>query len=228
MKEYTSKSRCVACIQGGATLWSGEDDGSLVIRNGFTGEVSKVIKAGSARDGQTPDILVERIFPVMGHMFIGFNDGSIKVYDSLVVTLVQETTGNKGSPVTHFVQLNNNCIVAASDNGTITLFDDYNEEIAQSESIYFKEIRTRSIGNSITALAASMNDVVAGTAQGEVLEIDTTDLGIYNRFNINDKSGDVGVGALQRANGLLFVATTNGVVQVYKLNDRTKDKLPHL
>eukprot|EP00760_Papus_ankaliazontas_P030676 PhM_4_TR4964/c0_g1_i1/m.56959 len=222
IKEFASKSRCMVVVQGGATLWSGEEDGNIVIRNGFTGEISKVLHMRPASEGDHPEVVPDRMMAFGCHIFVGFSDGQIKVFDSLVVTQMQECNAHLGSSVKHFAQLANGRVVAASEKGGVTLFDELDAAAST-----FPELMTGSVDVGVSSLTACGNDILIGTTKGEILAVDTTDLGAYMRFFVSgEESEDCVVSALVCANGFIFAGAANGEVKVYKLNDRQKDKLP--
>jgi WD40 repeat protein len=218
--EFEAKSKCLAVIQGGATIWSGEDDGSVVIRNGFTGDITKTLHMRPAGESEEESelVTVERLFPLEGHMFMGFSDGSVRVFDSLVVTIVRQSELHK-APVKFFQQLSDGTVVSGSTDGHLVLYDDYREE-AGGTGTYFEVIRECDLESELTAMASLGTDIFVGSGNGVVRAIDAADLGTFMKFEVGDSSD--AITALQRAEGSIVVGTSKGVIKIFKYNERTK------
>eukprot|EP01065_Artemidia_motanka_P042632 TRINITY_DN5759_c0_g1_i1.p1 TRINITY_DN5759_c0_g1~~TRINITY_DN5759_c0_g1_i1.p1 ORF type:complete len:1044 (+),score=353.50 TRINITY_DN5759_c0_g1_i1:154-3132(+) len=88
--EFAGPIRCLEAAQGSSTLWTGSEDGTLTIRNGETGEVVHCLPG-------TGGLHADSLFATDTHMWVGMNDGTLRIYDSLVYILVLVTTYHSDS-----------------------------------------------------------------------------------------------------------------------------------
>ena len=113
--EFSGSIRCLELTQGGATIWTGDNDGTISIRNGMTGEVVHHIPASGG-------LYVDSLFATEKHMWVGMNDGTVRIYDHLVYILVSEATFHKGS-VTCFTSTFDGKVFSASSDASIVKWD---------------------------------------------------------------------------------------------------------
>lgn len=119
--------RCLAVAHGGASLWTGEEDGSISIRNGATGQVAFTIVAPPPTangSGAAPaqhaagDIVCTLYSPEEGtQMWVGTQAGMVRVYDSRIFVRLHESTHpTSAGAVTSFVSsFNGRTFSAAGD-----------------------------------------------------------------------------------------------------------------
>lgn len=100
--------RCLAVAHGGASLWTGENDGSISIRNGATGQIAFTINPAppsknAAASNLPPDCISNLYAPDEGtQMWVGTDSGVVRVYDSRIFVRLHEATHPCG-PVSCFV-----------------------------------------------------------------------------------------------------------------------------
>jgi hypothetical protein len=107
---------------GGASLWTGESDGSIGVRNGVTGALVYQIDAPPQANPALPPAVAETLFAVGSHMWAGFSDGSIRIFDQLVFILAFEAKLHVGA-VTAFAQSFDGKTFSASADGTVAKWD---------------------------------------------------------------------------------------------------------
>ena len=125
MRCVTSFSIQVASVEsthGGASLWTGEADGSIGVRNGVTGALVYQIDAPALQDGCTVPAIAETLFAVDSHMWAGFSDGTIRIFDQQVFILAFEGKLHRGG-VTAFAQSFDGKTFSASKDGTVGKWD---------------------------------------------------------------------------------------------------------
>eukprot|EP00759_Apiculatamorpha_spiralis_P030534 PhF_6_TR32178/c0_g1_i1/m.47763 len=218
---FEAKSKCVAIIQGGATLWSGEDGATVVIRNGFTGEEKYRLRMISSQDedkDEKEEVTVERLFPLENHMFIGLSNGTVKIYDTLVVTIVREDFSHS-APVKFFQQLPTGAVVSVATDGHIVLYEDLRQD-EEGNGVFFPVLREADLEATPTSLSVFENQIFVGLSDGTIRILDSSDLGPVTRLTVSDGSA---ITAVLRAEGVLVAGTDKGAVKIYKINERTKE-----
>ena len=113
--EFSGSIRCLELTQGGATIWTGDNDGTISIRNGMTGEIVHHIPSSGG-------LYVDSLFATETHMWVGMNDGTVRIYDHLVYILVSEATFHKES-VTCFTSTFDGKVFSASSDASIVKWD---------------------------------------------------------------------------------------------------------
>ncbi|KAJ9462425.1 Myosin heavy chain kinase A [Diplonema papillatum] len=115
INEFSGSIRCLEITQGGATLWTGDNDGTISIRNGMTGEIVHHIRA-------TGGLYVDSLFATDTHTWVGMNDGTVRIYDHLVYILVSEAQYHRGS-VSCFTSTFDGKVFSASTDASIVKWD---------------------------------------------------------------------------------------------------------
>ena len=113
--EFSASVRCLELTQGGASVWTGENDGSISIRNGMTGDIVHKIPG-------TDEMYVDTLFATETHMWVGMNDGTVRIYDHLVYILVSEAQFHTDS-VTSFAVTFDGKVFSASADCSIVKWD---------------------------------------------------------------------------------------------------------
>eukprot|EP01062_Namystynia_karyoxenos_P002330 TRINITY_DN10836_c0_g1_i1.p1 TRINITY_DN10836_c0_g1~~TRINITY_DN10836_c0_g1_i1.p1 ORF type:complete len:968 (+),score=396.11 TRINITY_DN10836_c0_g1_i1:101-2905(+) len=90
VQEFSGSIRCLELAQGGATLWTGDNDGTISIRNGATGEIVHHIPSSGG-------LYADALYTTDTHMWVGMSDGTVRIYDHLVYILVSEAKFHSGS-----------------------------------------------------------------------------------------------------------------------------------
>lgn len=116
VSEFSAAVRCLEMTHGGATLWTGEEDGSIGIRNGVTGALVYVI------DKHQEGLYVDTLHCHDSLMWVGLSSGAIRVYDAQVFVLVYEGQVHNKS-VSAFAQTFDGKIFSASVDGTIAKWE---------------------------------------------------------------------------------------------------------
>eukprot|EP01065_Artemidia_motanka_P038235 TRINITY_DN47091_c0_g1_i1.p1 TRINITY_DN47091_c0_g1~~TRINITY_DN47091_c0_g1_i1.p1 ORF type:complete len:931 (+),score=255.22 TRINITY_DN47091_c0_g1_i1:67-2859(+) len=113
--EFSGSIRCLELTQGGATLWTGDNDGTLSIRNGATGEIVHHIPASCG-------LYADSLFATDTHIWVGMNDGTVRIYDHLVYILASEAKFHSGS-VTCFATTFDGKIFSGSTDSNVIKWD---------------------------------------------------------------------------------------------------------
>eukprot|EP00755_Sulcionema_specki_P003620 Sspe_Gene.3759::Locus_1251_Transcript_1_1_Confidence_1.000_Length_2656::g.3759::m.3759 len=210
VKEFDAAGvRAVEVIQGGATVWTAEDDGTIAIRNGFSGEVAHRITPKSA--GQ-----VTRMFATDYTMWVGMNDGSIFCYDHL--TAMENFTSKHDKPhnasVLFFcpIMFNGNVLSGSSDGKIVKWTDVTDAEGESAEKQPFEQLQSVQVAKSLTALEAYGTFVFAGDLNGNVYMFDAATL--QKKFTF-EAHPNVSVTALKYMDGLLFSGGSDGMIYAW-------------
>eukprot|EP01065_Artemidia_motanka_P025451 TRINITY_DN30446_c0_g1_i1.p1 TRINITY_DN30446_c0_g1~~TRINITY_DN30446_c0_g1_i1.p1 ORF type:complete len:996 (+),score=388.76 TRINITY_DN30446_c0_g1_i1:65-2989(+) len=212
-------------LQGGATIWTAERDGSINIRNGLSGEV-----ATSSPD--TPTTLPAqgtakpvRLCATETHMWVGYDDGSVRIYDHLVVMQVwpdPECPSPKPhqAAVMHFCP-SDGCMVSGDVDGNLVKWcrDDFGQATFAS---HLAKGTASPEPIKLNALAVHGRFVFAGDDQGrvhlsQIVKVHPETESTYPEcfeylFSWDTAHGSVT--ALKYMDGLLFTGGTDGSARV--------------
>mgnify|MGYP001616399316 CR=1 FL=1 len=115
--------RAIEPTQGGSTLWTAEEDGTVGIRNGQSGALVYTIER--AADGVT----VEVLHSAGNLMWVGLSNGGIRIYDQVVYILSFEAARHAQS-VTAFAPTFDAKMFSASMDGSVVKWDSEAREYA--------------------------------------------------------------------------------------------------
>ena len=196
-------TRCMESTQGGATLWTATNDGSISVRSGNTGLVVVTIPP----HGQsTVDVLQS----TATHMWAGLSDGTVQVFDHLVFIKITEGTFHTAA-VTSFCNVADGRMFSASVDGSLIKWD--------SEAKNFEALTRFVPGHKkgVTALAASGYTLFSASDDGSIIAVD-----IETGENACNFIGHTGaVTALCVIDGYLFSAaddTGSPSIQVWNVH----------
>eukprot|EP01059_Diplonema_ambulator_P034646 TRINITY_DN7878_c2_g1_i1.p1 TRINITY_DN7878_c2_g1~~TRINITY_DN7878_c2_g1_i1.p1 ORF type:complete len:919 (+),score=394.05 TRINITY_DN7878_c2_g1_i1:52-2808(+) len=125
--EFSGSIRCLEITQGGATVWTGDNDGTISVRNGMTGKIVHHL-------AESGGLYVDSLFATDTHMWVGLNDGTVRIYDHLVYILVSEATHHQGS-VSCFTSTFDGKVFSASTDGSIVKWDTEANSFALMQSL---------------------------------------------------------------------------------------------
>eukprot|EP01064_Diplonema_japonicum_P015985 TRINITY_DN24028_c0_g1_i1.p1 TRINITY_DN24028_c0_g1~~TRINITY_DN24028_c0_g1_i1.p1 ORF type:complete len:922 (+),score=328.54 TRINITY_DN24028_c0_g1_i1:49-2814(+) len=125
--EFSGSIRCLELTQGGATVWTGDNDGTISVRNGMTGKIVHHL-------AESGGLYVDSLFATESHMWVGLNDGTVRIYDHLVYILVSEATHHQGS-VSCFTSTFDGKVFSASTDGSIVKWDTEHNSFALMQSL---------------------------------------------------------------------------------------------
>eukprot|EP01064_Diplonema_japonicum_P025449 TRINITY_DN36876_c0_g1_i1.p2 TRINITY_DN36876_c0_g1~~TRINITY_DN36876_c0_g1_i1.p2 ORF type:complete len:911 (+),score=340.06 TRINITY_DN36876_c0_g1_i1:42-2774(+) len=232
VKEFEASGvRAIEVLQGGATLWTAEEDGSIAVRNGFTGEIAHKTQPSGAG-------LVERLYATNSYMWVGFNDGGVKVYDHLVVdeewpsamSPLPETDKPHTGPVHFFCPVYDGSMLSGSTDGLIIKWaapekiDDEDDERNPDEPAPFTHIQRASPSTSLTALEAYSTFVFTGDLQGNVNVLDSESLQSLRVFEAHPSAT---VTCLKYMDGMLFSGGSEGLINAWgQVTQRHPDRQP--
>ena len=141
-RKFDDVIECFATTHGGATLWTGQKDGTIAIRNGDNGKILYIIdpsisakteeELGGESESEHPYKITFRqdengkiIYPTVTtmfsndfHIWIGYEDGSIRIYDVLVYILLFEAKFHTDA-ITAFNKTFDNKIFSSSKDGSL-------------------------------------------------------------------------------------------------------------
>ena len=220
VKEFDASGvRAIEVIQGGATLWTAEEDGSIAVRNGFTGEVAHRTQT----DGSG---LVERLYATNNNlMWVGMNDGGVKVYDSFLVDVEWPPVGQQSEkphtgPVHFFCPIYDGSMLSGSTDGLIIKWE-VQENVGEGEEA-FKHIRKATPSQTLSALEAYSTYIFAGDLSGNVYVLDTEFLHTKRFFEAHPSAT---VTCLKYMDGLLFSGGSEGTIAAWShVTQRDPDK----
>eukprot|EP00760_Papus_ankaliazontas_P009692 PhM_4_TR14118/c0_g1_i1/m.43063/K10260/FBXW7, SEL10; F-box and WD-40 domain protein 7 len=115
VNEFSGSVRALELTQGGATLWTAEADGSIGVRSGMTGGVVHAI----AKHGE---LMVESLYATDNHMWVGLDDGTVRVFDHLVYLCIHEAKFHTDA-VTCFTVTFDGKVFSGSADTTIVKWD---------------------------------------------------------------------------------------------------------
>lgn len=198
--EFRHQLRCFWPTQGGSTLWTGENDGCLGIRNGANGDLVYRI---AATEGVVVDVLYQS---TSSHMWVGLSDGTVRIYDQLV--FIQLFEGKQhGKGVTCFMETFDGKMFSAGLDGSMVKWD--------SEAHEFE---------AMMALPASDCAVRAMASYGYNLFVasdchDVKCIDVETGAQVRLYSGHEGaVAAVAVADGYLFSGSSDNTVRVWQID----------
>eukprot|EP01063_Lacrimia_lanifica_P024102 TRINITY_DN32065_c0_g1_i1.p1 TRINITY_DN32065_c0_g1~~TRINITY_DN32065_c0_g1_i1.p1 ORF type:complete len:919 (+),score=450.28 TRINITY_DN32065_c0_g1_i1:44-2800(+) len=212
VKEFDAPGvRAVEVLQGGATIWTAEEDGTITLRNGFTGDVAHKVPAQGAG-------LVERLFATTDLMWVGFNDGSIRVYDHLVVE--KEWPSNDSEPKPHqgpvrfFCALYDDSILSGSTDGQIIKWAGSSQRAEEDPEAppQYSHLCTATTPAPLSSLEAYSTFVFAGDHQGHIHVYDAESLELINSFEAHPSAT---VTCLKYMDGMLFSGGSDGNLRAW-------------
>ncbi|CUG88230.1 WD40 repeat-containing protein, putative [Bodo saltans] len=198
---FEAAIRCLEVAQGGASLWTGELDGSIGVRNGVTGDFAYRLLPVD-HDGQL--ILVDALHASGNNMFVGCSDGSIRVYDVLVFVLAFEAKEHASS-VCGFATTFDQRTFSISADGSLCKWD--------NESSNFNLISKADQEAPLRCVATYGYNVFAGTEQGPILSFDTDTLELVRSFDGHASN----VTCLAIQDGYLFSGSSDTNVIVWNI-----------
>ena len=203
VKDFEAEGvRAIEVLQGGATVWTAEEDGSIKLRNGFTGEVAHTVPAKGAG-------LVERLYASQDLMWVGLNDGSVRVYDHLVVDhewpSAEEPEKPHTGPVRFFCPLYDDSMLSGSTDGLIIKW-------AGAEPSPYTHVAKARPSTSLTALEAYSTFVFAGDLQGNIYVMTSDTLEVVRTFEAHPSAT---VTCLKYMDGVLFSGGSDGKLRAW-------------
>lgn len=226
-------SRGVHSGMGGgcSSVWTAGPDGSISVRSGDS--MATVVELPERADGS----VVTTLFATStGHVWAGYTDGTVQVYDGSVCVLITEGAFHDG-PVTCFCEMFDRKIVSGGADGSLvrwdsedknfmaisrTLIGDATQEAAQQQGV---EGRRRPAGEGVSSLVCNGYTVIVGCSlTGSIVAIDAieeVELGTYFDRSICSSTtpGKMGPGidviSLLVVDGYLFAGYSNGFVAVW-------------
>eukprot|EP00659_Diplonema_papillatum_P023187 gene23187-35532_t len=231
VKEFSAPGvRAIEVLQGGATLWTAEEDGSIAVRNGFTGEIAHRTTPQGAG-------LVERLYATTSLMWVGMNDGGVRVYDHLVVdeewpsgkTPSPESDTPHTGPVHFFCPLFDGSMLSGSTDGLIIKWAAPEKVVEKDEPngdepAPFTHLCLSTPSTSLTALEAYSMYVFAGDLQGNVYVLDAETLETKRMFEAHPSAT---VTCLKYMDGMLFSGGSDGCINAWAhATQREPDKQP--
>eukprot|EP01062_Namystynia_karyoxenos_P024259 TRINITY_DN19441_c0_g1_i2.p1 TRINITY_DN19441_c0_g1~~TRINITY_DN19441_c0_g1_i2.p1 ORF type:complete len:1018 (+),score=410.37 TRINITY_DN19441_c0_g1_i2:111-3056(+) len=228
-------------LQGGATLWTAEADGSICVRNGFSGDVTSAAEPGDGEPCVTikpqDNAQVVRLFATDTHMWVGQADGGLRVYDHLVVVQVfPEGDPPYSKPhrnqVQYFCTVPDGCVISGDIDGNLLK---WSGEETVAEGLEGRPFEVMASGTAdgrpgpgqmaLSALDTSGKYVYAGDTTGtvHVLQVMAAADGPYPEVFEHLFSWDTGhasVTAIKYMDGLLFTGGTDKSVKVWEVHGR--------
>jgi len=123
VKEFSGFVRCLEITQGGATIWSGEQDGTVAIRSGLDGHVV----CSLAEENKTENVVVDSLYATEAYMWVGLSNGTVQIYDALMYIRVADKSRFHHGPVTafaHQASMNDDKVYSASADTMIIKWDE--------------------------------------------------------------------------------------------------------
>ncbi|ORC85332.1 uncharacterized protein TM35_000361920 [Trypanosoma theileri] len=204
----TGPYACVALVKASASIWAANSElGTIDIFSSVSGELSVQIPARVSKKKETIKPLA--LLSTPHHVWVGFSDGAVVVYDHLCVT--QVTMGHfHASPVVAFCSMMDGTTVSGSLDMALVRWD--------KEEKNFEAI-TRIVGVSETHQALTCmtafgaNIVLCGSMAGSILAVDcTSGLQVATLRGHNSR-----VNAMVVMEDLLFSAAEDGYVNVWNM-----------
>ena len=198
--------QCLETTHGGATIWTGHEDGSIGIRNGVTGEAVYIIEP-SKEEGEEKAPAVTTLYNADTQMWVGLADGTVRIYDTLVYVLAFESHMHDGG-ITAFVNTFDSKVFSASEDGTIIKWD--------SEAGNYEVLaHIKDTAHVATCLATYGYNLFAGGAANVIFQYDTETCAENRQY-----SGHTGpVNALVVAEGFLVSASEDHTVVVWSIDN---------
>ena len=221
-----------AGVGGGCSaVWTAGPDGSISVRSGDT--MATVVELPERADGS----VVTSLFSTStGHVWAGYTDGTVQVYDGSVCVLITEGAFHDG-PVTCFCEMFDHKVVSGGVDGSLvrwdsedknfmaisrTLIGDATQEAAHQQNV---DVRRRPAGEGVSSIASNGYTIIVGCSlTGSIVAIDAieeVELGTYFDRSICSAAnpGQMGPGidviSLLVVDGYLFAGYSNGYVAVW-------------
>eukprot|EP00756_Hemistasia_phaeocysticola_P029609 Hpha_TRINITY_DN16241_c6_g1::TRINITY_DN16241_c6_g1_i1::g.12253::m.12253 len=231
IKEFPARDvTAIEVLQGGATVWTGQKDGSINVRNGFTGDVALPPKPDqSGKEDVTlqaeGEAFVVRLFATDSHMWVGMNDGGVRVYDHLVVVKVWPEAGSQEKPhtssVEHFCSLYDGSVLSGDIEGNLIKWTDENmtEEGGLEEDSRPFKILARGYSNgsaekarSLSAVDTSGTFVYTGDRSGHAYVLEADTLQLVHGWD----TGHGSVTSVRFMDGMLFTGGSGATVRIWQ------------
>lgn len=200
MHAFSMNARCVEPVHGGASLWTGEADGSIGVRNGVSGEIAYRV---SAAEGSTA--LVDTLYCSGLNMFVGMSDGVVRVYDPVVFVLSNESRRHTKS-VTSFAATFDQRTFSCSLDGSLVKWD------SDAGGCCFVSMAEQD--NPLLCVATYGYNVFAGTEDGMILVVDTDTLEITRTMREHKSR----VNAMVVQDGYLFSGSSDASLIVWNIS----------
>eukprot|EP01062_Namystynia_karyoxenos_P025732 TRINITY_DN20179_c0_g1_i1.p1 TRINITY_DN20179_c0_g1~~TRINITY_DN20179_c0_g1_i1.p1 ORF type:complete len:962 (+),score=351.95 TRINITY_DN20179_c0_g1_i1:92-2977(+) len=198
--QFHGAVRCIEPAQGGATLWTGDQDGTIAIRNGRTGDVVHHIPGSG---GLFPDA----IMATDNHMWVGCNDGTLRVYDSLVYIQVHEHRAHDGG-ITSLCPTFDEKVFSGGADGRVVKWD--------GERSSFAVLSQWSAQcDKVTALACYGYNLFVGAESGQIVCLDAESGQLLRRFEAHTGP----VTALLVQDGFLFSGSGDCSVRAWDIEN---------
>lgn len=195
---FNAPVRCLEVTQGGASLWTGEADGSVGIRNGVTGEFAYRLAPVDK------SVLVDSLFATGNNMFVGCSDGSIRVYDVLVFVLAFDAKEHDAS-ICGFATTFDQRTFSVCVDGSLAKWD--------TEANNFMLIAKANQDVPLRCVATYGYHVFVGSDAGPILALDTDTLELARSYI--GHTGNVTCLAVQ--DGYLFSGSNDRNVVVWNI-----------
>ena len=207
LKRFGKGVRCVEVTQGGATIWTATDEGTIEIHSGNDGLLVHTVATMEL------DVQVEVMHSTETHIWVGLSDGTVQVYDHMVFLHITEGRFH-ATRITAFTPTFDNRIFSASADGVIVRWD--------TEAKSFEAMSKISTSlECITALAACYYRLYATSNKGELLCLDVENAQALSTIKAHEGS----ITAAVVVDGNLFTAGTDAKLQVWGCQDDTPNSL---
>eukprot|EP01062_Namystynia_karyoxenos_P002331 TRINITY_DN10836_c0_g2_i1.p1 TRINITY_DN10836_c0_g2~~TRINITY_DN10836_c0_g2_i1.p1 ORF type:complete len:1051 (+),score=413.49 TRINITY_DN10836_c0_g2_i1:160-3312(+) len=197
LSEFSGSIRCLEASQGGATLWTGDHDGTIAIRNGKTGDPVHHIPGSGGH-------VVDSLYATDTHMWVGMNNGTLRIYDHLVYILVSEATFHSDS-ISCFTTTFDNKVFSGGRDGDIIKWD--------TEANNFEVMGRWKTEVTIRSMACYGYNLFVGCEDGTVKCLDSESGAVQKKFEGHQEA----VSALLVQDGFLFSGSSDGTVRAWDI-----------
>eukprot|EP00756_Hemistasia_phaeocysticola_P036612 Hpha_TRINITY_DN16651_c0_g2::TRINITY_DN16651_c0_g2_i5::g.179260::m.179260 len=230
--------KALEIVQGGATLWTAEADGSIKVRHALDGTVTTATDEAKAtfappRDGG----ICVRLRATATHMWAGYDNGQVRVFDHLVVSQIypsptttadaEEEVPAPHSAAVKFLHPSDNCMYTCDTAGNIIKWLDDPEgtgdftQLASGSVLETPEQGT----DTVWAVAAVGQYVFAGDRNGNmtmsqvVKNTGATEEDFPERFELLHvwATSHSSVTSIAAADGTLFTGGSDGIIRCWPL-----------
>eukprot|EP01065_Artemidia_motanka_P047906 TRINITY_DN759_c2_g1_i1.p1 TRINITY_DN759_c2_g1~~TRINITY_DN759_c2_g1_i1.p1 ORF type:complete len:985 (+),score=377.22 TRINITY_DN759_c2_g1_i1:82-3036(+) len=225
IKEFPAKGvTALEVLQGGATVWTAESDGSINVRNAFTGEVATSSKPEAGQEPVTlkpqGEAIIVRLFATDTQMWAGLNDGSVRMYDHLVVVQVWPEAGATepkphSTSVEFFCALYDGTVLSGDIEGNLVKWvGEQPDDDGRASDILCRGFSngTGGDGRSLSALDTNGTFVYTGDRSGMMYVLAADDLRLVHSWDTNHGS----VTAVRFMDGMLFTGGSGCTVRIWQ------------
>eukprot|EP00756_Hemistasia_phaeocysticola_P025646 Hpha_TRINITY_DN16016_c1_g1::TRINITY_DN16016_c1_g1_i1::g.120891::m.120891 len=199
VSEFAGSIRCLESAQGSSTLWTGDDDGTISIRNGRTGGIVHHIPGSGG-------LRVDSLFATDTHMWVGMNDGTLRIYDHLVYILVSEAKHHTDA-ITSFTSTFDGKVFSGGADGDVIKWD--------TEANNFEVMsRWNTEGlDQVRSLACYGYNLFVGSENARIFCLDTESGAVQKEF----EGHTLRVTALLVQDGFLFSASADATLRAWDI-----------